>query len=92
MVRVNSLAYMLLLGVLTLAVGAMLYVAFDEALTVIFDRPDWRADPSTAVSRNGTAEQVNKGQRTLETLWAAVPVLGAVAIGFAVIATARRDR
>jgi hypothetical protein len=90
MVRVNSLAYMFLLAIVSIVIGSLLFLAFDETLAIIFDRPDWRLDPAAADSRPETADDVARGQRTLETLWAVVPVIGIVAIGFAVLAQARR--
>jgi hypothetical protein len=91
-VATRSLAYLFLTAIIALVLGSLLYLAFDETLGIIFERPDWRPDPGSAESRTDTAEQVNKGQRTLETLWGIVPILGIAAIAYHVIAQSRDDR
>lgn len=84
---VGSLAWVLLLALITLAVGALLYLAFDEALQYYFDRPGWRPD---AAESGANAGDVAKGQRTLEVLWSVVLPLTATAIAVSVLIRSRR--
>lgn len=84
---VGSLAWVLLLAVLTLAVGGLLYLTFDEVLQPFFERPEWR--PETSQS-SADASQVARGQRTLQTLWSVGLPLIVVAVGLSVLIRARR--
>jgi ABC-type antimicrobial peptide transport system permease subunit len=92
MVATRSLAYVFLSALLALVVGSLLYLAFDQTLGIIFERPDWTADPSAAESRSETGKHVKSGQRTLEVLWGVVPIIGIAAIGYHVIAQSRDTR
>lgn len=86
---VGSLAWLFLLGLITLAVGGLVYLAFDESLSFFFDRPEWR--PSSAESGANPAD-IARGQRTLEVLWSAVPALIVTAVALSLLIRARRAR
>jgi hypothetical protein len=88
--RVGSLAWVFLLAILTLGIGALLFLSFNETMPIIFDRPEWQPDPGSAASDAETAEDVASGHGTLQALWTATPVIIVVAVCFSVLIRARR--
>ena len=87
----GSLAWLFLVGIVALGIGALLFLSFDALLTDIFDRGGW-ADATGDTSPSDTAEDVESGQGYLESIWTIVPVIIVVAVGFSVLIRARRIR
>lgn len=89
MARRGSLAWVFLLALVTLAVGGMLWLSFDQFMSQLFDQPGW-VDAANASSPKDTATAVEKGQRSLQSLWAVVPIILVVAVAFSVLVRGRR--
>ena len=84
---VGSLAWVILLALITLAVIALLYLAFNESLQFFFDRPEWQPDSSES---SANADDIAAGHRTLEALWTVVLPLGVTAVAVSVLVRSRR--
>lgn len=91
MTATRSLGYVVLVSILALALGGLLWMAFDELLIEIFSMPGWD-DPLGAEADSDVAEDVAAGQRSLELIWGVVPVIIVVAVAFNVLAKSRRTR
>lgn len=88
MARTQSLGWLFLVGVITLAIGAILILAFREFMPEIFAMDGW--DDIEGAETTEVADEVSSGQRSIEAMWTVMPVLLPVAVAVSILIKARR--
>ncbi|AXR80710.1 hypothetical protein [Natrarchaeobaculum sulfurireducens] len=84
----RSLAYLVLVSAVTLAVGSLIWIVFNETMTLIFDQPTYEPE-HTDVESDPIADDLIAGQRYLRWIWEIAPALAVVAVAVTALIKAR---